>query len=195
MEHELLQVLDEGAAGTVHDALGHAGRPRAIEDVERMVEGEMLELERRRIGDPKSVPPHGLAQSRKRRSFAVGGDHHHPLDRGNATQHLADLRKQLETLAAITVGVGREEDLGLDLPESVDHAAHPEIGRGGGPDRPETRGRQHRDHGLGNVRHVAGHPIPRSHPGGPECRSEARNLAMELGIADFARRDGLAARD
>ena len=36
-------MLDEGAAGAMNDALGHAGRAGGVQDVERMVERERLE--------------------------------------------------------------------------------------------------------------------------------------------------------
>ena len=41
----LLQVLQQRAAGAVHDALGHAGRARGIQDVERMVERQLREVD------------------------------------------------------------------------------------------------------------------------------------------------------
>ena len=66
----LLDVLQQRAAGAVHDRLGHAGRARGIEDVERMVERQLGELERRRVGLPVvrrtaiAMPRHRLAASR-----------------------------------------------------------------------------------------------------------------------------------
>ena len=45
----LLQVLQQRAAGAVHDAFRRAGRAGGEEDVERVVEGQPLEGERRRL--------------------------------------------------------------------------------------------------------------------------------------------------
>ena len=39
MQLLLDQMLDQAAAGTMHDALGHACSARGIQDVERMIEG------------------------------------------------------------------------------------------------------------------------------------------------------------
>ena len=45
MQLVLDQVLDQRAAGAVHDALGHAGGTRGIHDVQRVVEGQLLEFD------------------------------------------------------------------------------------------------------------------------------------------------------
>ena len=59
VQHQLLHVLDEGAAVAVDDALRHAGRAGRIHDEERVVEGNLLkrQLGRRRIGRPEIVSP------------------------------------------------------------------------------------------------------------------------------------------
>ena len=45
MQLVLFQVLQQGAANAVHDALGFAGGAGGVEDVERVVEGHGLEGE------------------------------------------------------------------------------------------------------------------------------------------------------
>ena len=49
MQPVLLQVLEQRAAGAMHDAFRRAGRAGGEQDVERMVEGQPLEGERRRL--------------------------------------------------------------------------------------------------------------------------------------------------
>ena len=43
MQAVLLQVLEQGAARAVYDALGFPRRARGVEDVERVIEGQGLE--------------------------------------------------------------------------------------------------------------------------------------------------------
>src|SRR5687767_15248773 len=63
MELVLLQVLDERAAGAVHDALGDAGGPGGIEDVERMVERQGRKVQRRRLSLREAVPGHRVPEA------------------------------------------------------------------------------------------------------------------------------------
>ncbi len=50
MQPVLLDVLQKRAAGAVHDRLGLTGRAGRVEDVDRVVEGQLRERERRRVG-------------------------------------------------------------------------------------------------------------------------------------------------
>ena len=48
VQQVLLQVLEQRAAGAVHDALRRAGGARRVEDVHGVIEGQRGELQRRR---------------------------------------------------------------------------------------------------------------------------------------------------
>ncbi len=51
LQRELLEMLQQDAAMPVDDGLGQAGGPRGVEDVERLVEGHLLERERPGLGE------------------------------------------------------------------------------------------------------------------------------------------------
>ena len=136
VEPMLLQMLEQRAAGAVHDAFRHAGRARGIQDVERMVEGQPREGDRRRRrrAAMKSASRTALGSVREIRRVAEIGQHDDALDAGQLRQAFADAGQRIEALAAIAIAVGGEQQLGRDLAEAVEHALHAEIRRAGGPD-------------------------------------------------------------
>jgi hypothetical protein len=69
----------------------------------------------------------------------------------------------------------REQHLRRDLPEPVDYAAHPEIGRAGRPRRPQARGGQHPEHRLRKIWHKRRDPVARYDTGAPQTIGNPRN--------------------
>jgi hypothetical protein len=92
----------------------------------------------------------------------------------------------VDRLAVVPVGVNAEQDLGFDLPETVEHALDPKVGRGGRPDRPERGGGEHRDQRLWHVRQIGGDAIPLADPGGLQGLRAARDLRVELAMREAA---------
>jgi hypothetical protein len=88
-----------------------------------------------------------------------------------------------------------EQDLGLDLAEAVEHAAHAEVGRARGPDGAERGRRQHRDDGLGAVGQDARDPIARAHADPSQPRGERADLRAQLRERQLAARAVLAGKD
>ena len=124
-----LELLEQDAAVTVDDRLRQAGRPRAVEHPERMVEGH---LHGRELGSggprkPGSHPPPSRWPSR-----TTCAPRHRLGDR-------VDLRRAVEVAAAVAVAVDRQKHRRLDLGEAVDDGLGAELRRGARPDRSEAR--------------------------------------------------------
>src|SRR5919112_1796305 len=119
------------------------------------------------------------------RSMQVGNDDD-PLDLGYAFPYFADSCQRINLLAGIPIAVGAEEDLGLDLAEAVEHSVGAEVGRAGGPDRPQGGRGQHGDHRLGQVRHEARHPIAGYNSFGREGGRDIGHGPVQLAIAQLA---------
>ena len=96
----LLQMLEKGAAGAVHDALRHAGRARRVHDVERMPERELFELQRGRrvVSAAKRIEHRALAQSVERGRLARIGHHDDVFYRGHGGTDLAHLVERIKRL-------------------------------------------------------------------------------------------------
>ena len=93
------------------------------------------------------------------------------------------------------VAVGGDQDPGFDLPETIQHAPHAEIGRGGGKDRAERSGGQQGDHGLGHIRQPGRHAVAGRDARGLERGRERRHLAVERVMRECAIDPVLAPKD
>jgi len=181
-----MHLLDQRSAGTVHDALWHAGGAGRIHDVDRMIERQHFELRRMVFAAGEIVPRHGAAQSVERQRVAGVGHHDELLDARNLLEHAAHLRQAVEALAAVAVRIGREQHFRLDLAEAVDHAVDTEIRRAGRPRGAERRRGEHSDHGFRHVRHEAGDAVAVADAGLPERVREAADFGMQLGVGELA---------
>ena len=179
MQRVLLQLLQQGAAGAMHDALGHAGRAGRVEDEGRVIERQLLERERRRaiaeVGEH-----HGVVDRVERGLLVHVGHEHDALDARDLFLDRAHGRHAIERLARVAIAVGGEQHLRRDLTEAIEHAARAEVRRTGRPDRAEARRREHRDHGFRQVRREARDAIAGLHAGGPQAVGDARRFAPQL---------------
>jgi hypothetical protein len=98
-------------------------------------------------------------------------------------------------LAAVDVGIGGEQQLRLDLAEPIEHAVHPELRRATRKHRPEPRGGQKQDHGLGPVRRERGHSITLPDAQLHEAGLRARDQPCELGVRDLGALARFGAKD
>ena len=140
MQLLLDQMLDQAAAGTMHNALGHACGTRGIQDVERMIEGQLLEHQWLRHIRRKQ-----LLQAQCRRTLQVGGishrgrsidgrgiqpgvgnDHRQSQPR-QARDNLAQLGQAVDEFAVVPIALHCEQDFRLDLSKAVHHALHTEV--------------------------------------------------------------------
>src|SRR5437667_5131236 len=140
MQLLLAHVLEQRAAGSMHDALGHSGRAGGKEDVQRMVEGQLLErdLGGRSIGDEVFQTLRARNGGNVRLIAQVGNDDD-ALEAWQARRDLAQLLERVDLLSVVEVAVSREEHRRADLAEAVEHALNPEIGRARGESRADTR--------------------------------------------------------
>ena len=168
MQPVLLDVLQQRSARAVHDALGHAGRARRVQDVQRGFERQALVGDRRgREGRDEIVPADRVRDvgdtARRTGHLAQVGRHHHALDGRQALDDRGELVEDRLRLAVVPVAIDGKEHLGLDLPEAVEHALHAEIRRRGRPDSTQARGGERGDDCLGHVREVSGHAVSLLH--------------------------------
>ena len=178
----LLEVLQQHATGTVDDALGHAGRARAVEHVPGVVERQLFELLDRAAVRGQPVVP---GRHRRRGCRCDPGqvrvgleerDHHYPAETVELPDDAGQRGATVVALAAVGVAVGGHQHGRGDLAEPVEHAVGPEVRRGRREHCADRRGAQHDEQRLGDVRHPCRHPVARLHTLGPERRGDGRHL-------------------
>ena len=158
-----------------------------------MVEREPLEFERslpRRRPQPL-VPQHSAPDLVDRGPLREVRNDHHLLDRRDPPGDVGDAPEAVDLLSAVATPVGTEQDAWRDLAEAVHDARHAEVGRAGRPDGAEARGREHRDHRLGDVRHEPRHAISRPEACRAQRRRDPSRRGVERAVTQLAPRAGL----
>ncbi|MCY1238499.1 hypothetical protein D9M72_512400 [compost metagenome] len=153
MESVLLQVLQQGAAGRMNDALRNTRRARRKQHIERMAERKPFERQRLRLERRDEISESLAARDRGRKRCAVAGIGYDQRRHCKARGDRAHLHVDVLALAVIPVAVAGDEQLRRDLAEPIENALLAEIGRAGRPDRPDRGGRQHQRDGFRHVRH------------------------------------------
>ena len=194
MQQQLLQMLEQGAAGAVHDRLGHAGGAGRVQNVDRVIERQLGERDRPGVRHHEVVVEDRIERPRRGRRLEERR-HDHPLQAGQAGRDLGELGAHVDRLAVIAVAVDGDQDLGLDLAEPVEHALDAEVGRAGRPDRALRGDSQHGDDGLGRVRHDRGHPIARADAFARQRRGKLRDFLVQGAVAQLAPPPVLAPAD
>ncbi len=152
-----------------------------------MVEGNRLEVECLPAGDepfPRKRPrqqvvPLASAQQRQQ---------HGRLEGGELLLDLGDDRDTVVLLPPEAVAVDGQQDLGLDLRETVNHTADAELGRAARPHRPEAGGGQERDQRFRDVGQQCRHPVAPSHTETPQPGGRRSHLRRQFGVAEAAHR-------
>ncbi len=196
MQLVFLEVLQQRAAGAVHDALGHAGGTRGEHDEQRMVERQALERQLRRLErrhEVMHIDRTGDA-SEVRVAARVWNDHG-MAHRRQERHHLRHARHHVDRLAAIEVAVGRDQHLRFYLAETVEYALRSEVGRAGRPGRAQAGGCQHRDDRTGDVRHVARDAVAHAHARCAQRLLQPGHLVVQLREGDRAAHLALATKD
>ncbi len=190
VQRVLLEMLEQRAPRPVHQALGQAGGARRIQDVQRMVERQPREGQRRRrFGRAHVVAPRDAArQARGVHGGVLARHQHHALDFRNARGDLADPRQAVDTRSCIAVRRRGQQHAGPDLPEPVEHAGHAEVGRAAGPDGPDAGRGEHQDHRLRHVGHERGHAVA-----GPDAVGAQRGGGAGHGLPQLAVGQGAGA--
>src|SRR6266536_4006289 len=129
----------------MHDAFRHASRARRKQDVYRMIERQLLELERlRRVGLDE------ILQRERSRHLCSGfpgitesGHNQDCSDRSKPISDSSNLVSDGNEFAVIQIAIDADEDFRLNLSETVEHAVLAEIRRAGRKDRTEGGDRKH----------------------------------------------------
>ena len=185
MQAVLLEVLQQGPAGTMDDALGHAGGARGVHDVERMIKGQLGKF---KIVDVSKgldeIAQHACVRHRRQLMGLMHiGDDDHALERGQLRDNFPQALQNIDCLAGVVIAVAGHQHLGLGLAEAIEYALNAKIRRSGSEDGANARRRQHRHQGLGHVGHVGRDPVPRHHPLLAQRGREARHRTIELAMA------------
>ena len=149
-----------------------------------MVEWHTLELERFAFARLKLFPWLGEFEGVQCRTRLEIRQHHGVFKAGQGCLDLGHGVQPLEGLAAITVAVDSEENLGRDLLKTVDDVLGTKLGRADRPCGPDTHGRKERDDCLGRVGHVCYDTVALAHAQPSQAR---RHRCYSL--AKFAVRD------
>ena len=172
--------------------------PDGEEHVERVVERDLLVLQRRVLG--QQVGPRRDRDPGVLRRRAVGvevGQVHQVLQalRGEGGHDLGHLVGARHGLVAVGVAVHRHQHARPDLAEPVDHRLRPELRRHRAEDRPEARAREQHDEGLADVGRVRRHAVAAAHAEPRQAGPAARDVGAQLGRRPGHAVAGLAARD
>ena len=189
-----LVVLDEDAAVAVHDRLGEPGGPGGVQDVERVVERDVVDLEVGRLGDQLGPGHRPVVPGR----LGVGGQVRHRHGRAQRRQLGPDRRHlggAVDGAVAVAVAVHRQQHGGLDLAQPVDDAAGAELRRARRPDRAQAGRGQEGDDRLGDVGQVGGHAVAAAHPQPHQARTTAGHLLAQLGHRQLVAAAGLREPD
>ena len=91
-----------------------------------------------------------------------------------------------DALRAPHVTINRDDDLGVELPRTINHARRAHFGRYGTKDGAQRcRGDVHGD-GFGKVRHIGHHPVAHSHAGTAQARLNTSNFLDQTSCRPFA---------
>ncbi len=181
----------EVAAGSVHEALGAAGRAGRVDDEERVLGVERPGLVQRGGGSHGVVPPDGASRG-PRHVLSGAADDEHVLDRRDARDGLVGLRLGGDGRPAPVLPVARDEELRARVLDAEPQGLRGEAAEDERVHRADARDREGRDDRLdehGKVDHdaVAGPDDERR-----EGVGGAGHLLLEVAVGDRPTVAGLA---
>ncbi|MCY1358530.1 hypothetical protein D9M69_450670 [compost metagenome] len=184
---------DHGAAVAVHDGLGQAGGAAAVDDPQRVIEGQPQWLETgggrvvARGGGAERGAGLGGFQRAVHRGRVIGqvGVQDHVTHRGQGGAQFGHHAQAVEILHAVGHAVAGDQRHRFDLLEAVEHGVGPHVGRAHAPHGADAHHREKGNHGLGDVGQVGGHAVAGLHALGLQVQRERRDLAAQLGPTQF----------
>ena len=176
---------DQVAAGRVQDALGLAGRAGGVHDVERVLGVERLGRVLARGAVDDVVPP-DVAALGPRDVLPGAAYDEHVAHVGALLERLVDGRLQRRRRAAAVATVGGDHDARVAVLDPVAQGRRGEAAEDDGVRCADARARQHRDHGLGDHRHVDRDPVAGLHAQVDQRVGGLADHVLELGVGDVA---------
>ena len=165
----------------VDDRLREPGRAGAVEDPERVVEGDVCEGKRLVVPLGRERLPGRRRPERPERGIRVEvGQDDRPLEAGHRVLQRPDDVEPVVVAPAVAVAVDGEQEARLDLREAVDDAARAEVRGAARPDRAEARARVEGDGGLEDVGDVRDDAVAGADPRAGERGGEAARQLLEL---------------
>jgi len=105
------------------------------------------------------------------------------FDRRQRRQHFMQHRAAVVRDAAPDLAVHRQQHLGRNLAEAVEHGHRAHVGAAHAPDRADAGAGQQRHHGLGRVGQVGADAVARHHARALQARCHGADLAPQFGPA------------
>ena len=173
-------VLQQHAAGPVHQRLGQAGRAGGVEHREGVIEGQRRRGERRRRAGQPVGPGHGVEA---RDGLAQDDDARRS---GQARRQIGDDRAGLEAPAVIRIRGRGEQQLRRDLVEAGVGGVGAEVGRAGREDRPARGAGEVQDHRLRHVGDEGGDGVADADAVAGQRRRGAADPEAQAGAGDHA---------
>ncbi|MNF71610.1 hypothetical protein D3C84_535630 [compost metagenome] len=123
-----LEVLQQRAAVTMNDAFGNTGRPGGKQDKQRMIKGHLSECDvgcrvgLDKVGETDSADNVGDIR------YVLHIRHDYGTQEARqSSRYFGIFRQAIDAFAVVPIAVYAQQQLGLDLPETVEYSLHTEV--------------------------------------------------------------------
>ena len=152
---------------TMHDGFGQSGGAAGVDDPQRVIKRQPERLEGLGLG---VVATDGFAEIDAARETLVEIGHqskialqHQMLHRRQSSAELCQHSDAIDIAPAVAHAVARNQHLGLDLLEAIEHGMGSHVGRTNAPDSPDADSGQEGKHGLGCIGQIGCNAVTRLH--------------------------------
>ena len=186
----LLEMLQQGTASAMDDALRHPRRAGRVEDEQGVVEWQLFECDFRlscgirRKGRNELFEVLRRTDTRYVQLVASIGDHDNGFHGRQAIGDLRETRQRVMGLAVVVIAFHGKQDRRFDLAEAVKHALGSEVRRTRRPDRANACGGQHENDGIGKIGHERRNAVATPDTVGLECLDGPGHGVVQLGVAE-----------
>ena len=174
----------------MHDRLGQASGAAGIHDPQRVVKRQPHRLKSLDLG---AMLLRGLCHAHRAGHLAAGqiGSaqvvvNDHMLYRRQGVDQLLHHGHAVVVAPAIGDAIHRDQHLGLNLLEAVQHRQRAHVGRANAPHPAHTDGGQKGHHGFGNIGQVSRNAVAGLQPMGLQMQGHGGHLTSQLRPGHFA---------